>query len=239
MRKLFVMLVISFLAMGPALVGAQQQGRQQQGEQQQDQMAIREAQQQLKAMGLYEGPIDGRYGPETQEALRAYQGRHGLQVTGALTPETQKSLQAQQEKQQGQVTVREAQQYLKAEGFYAGPVDGIFGPETEEALREYQRAQGLQVTGSLTQETEQHLLARQAQKGGQQQSGQQAKAQSAMKGQHCMTGTVKRLNRDEGRLALQTDKGELQLHFPPQALSNVKEGDRITVQLAFTEAGGS
>ena len=90
MRKFFVMLVLCFLAMTPALVGAQQQGSQQQ-----DQMAIRQAQQQLKAMGLYEGPIDGRYGPETEQALRAYQGRHGLQVTGALTPETQKSLQAQ------------------------------------------------------------------------------------------------------------------------------------------------
>lgn len=231
MKKLFVTLVISLLVMVPALAGAQQQGRQQQ-----DQMAIRQAQQQLRAMGLYEGPIDGRYGPETQQALRAYQGLHGLQVTGALTPETQKSLQAQQTKQQGQVTVREAQQHLKAAGFYAGPVDGNFGPGTEEALRKYQQAQGLQVTGSLTQETEQHLLARQAPQG-----GQQAKTpeMSVMKGQHRMTGTVRNLNRNEGTLALLTDEGELRLHFPPQALKDVKEGDRITVQLGFTEASGS
>jgi peptidoglycan hydrolase-like protein with peptidoglycan-binding domain len=90
-------------------------------------------------------------------------------VTGALAQETQKSLQLQQAKQKDQVTNREAHERLKAEGFYPGPLDGIFGQETEEALREYQKAQGLKATGSLTQETEKRLRAKQGQKGGKQQ----------------------------------------------------------------------
>jgi peptidoglycan hydrolase-like protein with peptidoglycan-binding domain len=180
MRTFVAMLVAGLLVMGPALVGAQSQGSQQQkGQQssqqqkgqlsQQDQVTIREAQQQLKTLGLYTGPSDGQFGPEMEEALRAYQARHGIEVTGALTQETQKELQSQQAKQKGQVTIREAQERLKAEGFYPGPVDGIFGQETEEALREYQKAQGLKVTGSLTQETEKKLMTKQGQKGGKQQ----------------------------------------------------------------------
>ena len=169
MRILVAILVAGLLGTGPAFAGAQSQGGQPQKGQQQDQVSIREAQQQLKTLGLYAGPADGQYGPEMEEALRVYQARHGLEVTGALTQETQKSLQSQQAKQKDQVTIREAQERLKAEGFYAGPVDGLFGQETEEALREYQKAQGLKVTGSLTQETEKQLLAKPGQKGGQPQ----------------------------------------------------------------------
>jgi peptidoglycan hydrolase-like protein with peptidoglycan-binding domain len=49
--------------------------------------------------------------------------------------------------------IRQAQQQLNAAGHEAGPVDGIKGPRTRQALREFQQARGLQVTGSLDQET--------------------------------------------------------------------------------------
>jgi peptidoglycan hydrolase-like protein with peptidoglycan-binding domain len=45
------------------------------------------------------------------------------------------------------------QERLKAEGVYAGSVDGIMGPQTETALRRYQEKQGLPVSGAVDEET--------------------------------------------------------------------------------------
>jgi peptidoglycan hydrolase-like protein with peptidoglycan-binding domain len=49
--------------------------------------------------------------------------------------------------------VRAVQQQLKEQGFYYGEVDGSPGGETGAAIRRYQIRNGLQVTGTLTQET--------------------------------------------------------------------------------------
>ena len=49
--------------------------------------------------------------------------------------------------------VRAVQDQLKAQGFYYGNVDGDLGSETSAAIRRYQIRNGLQVTGTLTQET--------------------------------------------------------------------------------------
>jgi hypothetical protein len=57
----------------------------------------------------------------------------------------------------------------------------------------------------------------------------------AMHGQHTMSGTVSTVDHQTGMVSLNTDAGELKLHFPPQALQNVKEGDTITVSLALQE----
>src|SRR5438093_11886587 len=54
--------------------------------------------------------------------------------------------------------VRQAQMALKNEGFDPGPIDGIMGPMTMTALRNYQSHNQLQVTGTLTPETENALL---------------------------------------------------------------------------------
>ena len=42
----------------------------------------------LKSEGLYAGPIDGIIGPTTRAALREYQWRHHLRVTGYLDKPT-------------------------------------------------------------------------------------------------------------------------------------------------------
>src|SRR5881296_3807454 len=54
--------------------------------------------------------------------------------------------------------VRQVQMALKNDGFDPGPIDGIMGPMTMTALRNYQSHNQLQVTGTLTAETENMLL---------------------------------------------------------------------------------
>ncbi len=52
----------------------------------------RAAQEQLKSRGFYFGEVDGEAGAETAAAIRRYQIRNGLEVTGALNQETLSSL---------------------------------------------------------------------------------------------------------------------------------------------------
>src|SRR2546430_1291984 len=54
--------------------------------------AIESAQQKLKDEGFYYGEINGRKDADTTAAIRRYQIRNGLQITGELNAETQQSL---------------------------------------------------------------------------------------------------------------------------------------------------
>ena len=49
---------------------------------------VKEAQTELQREGFYNGPIDGIVGPETKQALGAYQQREGLQQTASLDQQT-------------------------------------------------------------------------------------------------------------------------------------------------------
>ena len=46
----------------------------------------------LRGLGYYQGPIDGVFGAETQEALQRFQNDNGLQPTGAIDPQTVQTL---------------------------------------------------------------------------------------------------------------------------------------------------
>jgi peptidoglycan hydrolase-like protein with peptidoglycan-binding domain len=52
----------------------------------------RAVQQRLKDQGLYYGEVDGQGGEETSAAIRRFQIRHGLKVTGQLNDDTVRSL---------------------------------------------------------------------------------------------------------------------------------------------------
>jgi len=54
-------------------------------------------------------------------------------------------------------TVEATQEELAQQGYYNGPVDGIFGPTTRDAVAKYQTANRLNVTGSLSPDTLQSL----------------------------------------------------------------------------------
>lgn len=55
--------------------------------------ALRHIQQSLRDQGFYYGPIDGSPGDETTQALRRYQIRNGLTVSGQLNDETRRSIE--------------------------------------------------------------------------------------------------------------------------------------------------
>lgn len=55
----------------------------------------------------------------------------------------------------------------------------------------------------------------------------------AAAGRHTMTGEVTKVDRAKGHLQLKTAEGEMELHFPPAALQNVNEGDRISVDMSM------
>jgi hypothetical protein len=59
--------------------------------------------------------------------------------------------------QQPDSNVSAVQADLAQLGYYNGPFDGLFGADTRTALTRYQIDRGLQVTGSLTNETLQSL----------------------------------------------------------------------------------
>ena len=67
---------------------------------------IEEAQQKLKAEGLYHGRIDGLAGRETKQALTAYQKQNGLRQTATLDEETRNSLMGQRTSGSGASTSR-------------------------------------------------------------------------------------------------------------------------------------
>jgi hypothetical protein len=53
---------------------------------------LRKVQERLQAAGFSPGPMDGHLGPQTRAALRRYQQRKRLPVTGTLDPQTLKAL---------------------------------------------------------------------------------------------------------------------------------------------------
>lgn len=88
---------------------------------------LRELQQRLAVLGFDPGAVDGLLGPSTREAIRAFQRRQGLPVTGrvddALNDRLEKAL------------VRGIQSELKAQGADPGSIDGFWGDSTEQAYR--------------------------------------------------------------------------------------------------------
>ena len=55
---------------------------------------VQSVQQALKDQGFYYGNVTGEKSAETTAAVRRYQIRNGLQVTGQMNPETLRSLNA-------------------------------------------------------------------------------------------------------------------------------------------------
>lgn len=58
-------------------------------------------------------------------------------------------------------------------------------------------------------------------------------------GRHTMEGEVTKVDANKGHVTLKTAEGNMDLHFPASALSNVKKGDRMSVELALKPMGSA
>jgi peptidoglycan hydrolase-like protein with peptidoglycan-binding domain len=94
MPILLAMLIASMLWLCPPVIEAQTPGaaRPEQGQIiSKDNLKL--VQQRLQAEGVYAGPLDGELNAETEAALRQYQQKQKIPVSGALDAETLKELQ--------------------------------------------------------------------------------------------------------------------------------------------------
>jgi peptidoglycan hydrolase-like protein with peptidoglycan-binding domain len=97
MKKLITVLIISLLGLLPTVVDAA--GPSSTGEQAPEQRRlltkdqIRLAQERLNAEGFDPGPVNGVLNPQTETALRQYQEKRSIPVSGALDEETLRELQ--------------------------------------------------------------------------------------------------------------------------------------------------
>ena len=110
----------------------------------------------LRAAGAYTGTIDGLRGPDTEEALVAFQEREGLTPDGIAGPRTRRALGDLGRPELGTRSlstgargwdVAELQFKLAWHGFPSGPFDGTFGPRLDAAVRRFQRFAALPTIG--------------------------------------------------------------------------------------------
>lgn len=123
---------------------------------------VRALQELLRNQNVYDGPITGFFGAQTQAAVSQFQLQSGLDVDGIAGPRTLAALESRPRTDRREVTlrpgsfgsrVRELQERLKSAGFYTSRLDGYYGFETEQAVRRLQRANSLAVTGIANRET--------------------------------------------------------------------------------------
>ena len=120
-----------------------------------DAVRVRALQRRLDGAGYSPGPIDGRYGPRTEQAVDLFQSAHGLRVDGIAGPLTLAALRARSNVLSpgagyagaGAGEVRALQRRLRRDGYSPGPIDGRYGLRTERAVTRFQAAHGLQADG--------------------------------------------------------------------------------------------
>ena len=71
---------------------------------------------------------------------------------------------------------------------------------------------------------------------GETKSASETKAMSDMS-RHTMDGQVTKVDAKKGWIDVKTSEGSMKLHFPPDALANVKKGDSVSVELGLKDNG--
>jgi hypothetical protein len=67
----------------------------------------------------------------------------------------------------------------------------------------------------------------------QQSTPMRMQSTQGMQGLHEMPATVTSINKSSGMVSVKSEGMSLRLHFPPSALSNIKAGDKIKVQMGL------
>jgi len=137
--------------------------------------AVASAQRVVMAAGIYlRGGADGIYGSYTMAAVKVYQSRQGLPVTGAVdeataramglctssaptTPVASGAWTVVQRGQRGPAVAAVQRAVINSGIYLYGGADGIFGAYTEAAVKKYQEARGLPATGVVDAATAQAM----------------------------------------------------------------------------------
>ena len=135
--------------------------------------SVEKLQQALKIKKYYTGVVDGKFGPNTEDAVKRYQKAMGLPQTGkadyatinklfgkvlyttvandpkmnGITKISQIAVPATSKRGDSGKNVLALQQALKIKGYYKAPIDSKYGEKTMEAVKAFQRAKGLAVDG--------------------------------------------------------------------------------------------
>jgi peptidoglycan hydrolase-like protein with peptidoglycan-binding domain len=112
---------------------------------------VKELQNTLATLEYYTGSVDGVYGPETTQAVEAFQKDAGIAVDGKYGPETHTALEKAyietSNAWEDHKAITELQQAMSDLGYYEGAVDGLYGPETVAGIKAVQKDCGLAEDG--------------------------------------------------------------------------------------------
>ena len=145
---------------------------------------VKDAQQLLKDFGYFDGAVDGVFGEDTEEAVRAFQKRNSLSVDGKIGKLTLAKMQSgnvvkkddsttginannvNHLSQNGSMVlgssgeeVKAMQTLLKTYGYYNGSEDGRYGYLMQAAVMAFQKQNGLTVDGKIGAKTYAALTA--------------------------------------------------------------------------------
>jgi peptidoglycan hydrolase-like protein with peptidoglycan-binding domain len=114
---------------------------------------VKQLQSALKDLGYDVGAVDGKFGAQTERAVKALQKAQGIAVDGVVgditwlnIDEADTSNPTIRQGSHGN-PVRRAQKRLTLGGWDTGGVDGIFGAKTEAAVKRFQKDNGLTADG--------------------------------------------------------------------------------------------
>jgi peptidoglycan hydrolase-like protein with peptidoglycan-binding domain len=98
----------------------------------------------LEYLGWSPGPVDGKPGPRTRNAIAGFQRSRGIVPTGLVDAELLAALEADTRRGFGRnrtADTRLVQQLLVIKGFEPGDIDGLVGPRTGAAIAAFLQAQ--------------------------------------------------------------------------------------------------
>ncbi|MDD3694321.1 MAG: peptidoglycan-binding protein [Candidatus Pacebacteria bacterium] len=149
----------------------------------QGQLEITIIQQELKDQGYAIEKVDGKLGPNTLAAVKAFQTKANITVDGKIGKETRRALSSGSilcmgdsaqisvgdvpfatenntlcyPRYQGQLEITTIQQELKDQGYAIEKVDGKLGPNTLAAVKAFQTKANITVDGKIGKETRRAL----------------------------------------------------------------------------------
>jgi peptidoglycan hydrolase-like protein with peptidoglycan-binding domain len=112
---------------------------------------VRTLQHLLRARG-HKVAVDGKFGPATEAAVKAFQKAKNLNADGIVGPKTWAALVITVKQGSTGDAVRGVQEEFKFRDLSGDPangvqIDGIFGPDTDAAVRGFQDALDIAVDG--------------------------------------------------------------------------------------------